>query len=120
MKAANAVAALSALAQESRLAVYRALVQAGPDGLQPSDLTAKLDVAPATLSFHLAQLRHAGLITVTRHGRALVYAANFTAMNSLLGYLTENCCGGDLAACGAPQCAPTKPEKRLRAGGRIT
>ena len=102
MKATTAVAALAALAQENRLAVFRALVQAGPEGLCPTDLGKKLDVASATLSFHLAQLRHAGLITVTRHGRSLTYAANFPVMDALIGFLTENCCNGDVAACASP------------------
>ena len=117
MKSKPAVAALSALAQESRLAVFRALVQAGPSGLCPSELTEKLSVTGPTLSFHLAQLRHAGLITVTREGRSLHYAANFDAMNALIGFLTENCCAEDEAACLTVQCQPqpTKSRSRSRA-----
>jgi DNA-binding transcriptional ArsR family regulator len=106
MKSKSAVAALSALAQENRLAVFRALVEAGPSGLCPSELTDKLGVAAPTLSFHLAQLRHARLVSVTREGRTLHYSADFNAMNSLIGFLTENCCGGDAAACSPVQCGP--------------
>jgi ArsR family transcriptional regulator, arsenate/arsenite/antimonite-responsive transcriptional repressor len=105
MKSKSAVAALSALAQENRLAVFRALVEAGPPGLCPSELTDTLGVAAPTLSFHLAQLRHAGLVRVTREGRTLHYAANFNAMNALIAFLTENCCGGD-AVCSPVQCSP--------------
>jgi DNA-binding transcriptional ArsR family regulator len=106
MKAKIAVAALSALAQENRLAVFRSLVQAGPSGLRPSELSDTLGVAGPTLSFHLAQLRHAGLVNVTREGRSLHYAANFNAMNGLIGFLTENCCAGDGAACSPVKCSP--------------
>jgi|SRR5579871_556199 len=106
MKLQSAVAALSALAQDNRLAVFRALVEAGPPGLCPGELSDKLGVSAPTLSFHLAQLRHAGLIGVTREGRTLHYAANFDAMNALIGFLTENCCGGDVAKCLPAQCAP--------------
>lgn len=114
MKVKSAVAALSALAQENRLAVFRALVEAGPAGLCPGDMTETLGVASPTLSFHLAQLRHAGLVGVTREGRTLHYAANFNAMNSLIGFLTENCCGGDVAACSTAQCKPAaKPVKTV-------
>jgi DNA-binding transcriptional ArsR family regulator len=119
MKAKFAVTALSALAQENRLGVFRALVEAGPSGLRPSELGERLGVAAPTLSFHLAQLRHAGLITVTREGRTLFYAANFNAMNALIGFLTENCCGGDAAACAPLQCGAvpktTKTVARKRA-----
>lgn len=115
MKTKTAVAALSALAQEHRLAAYRALVQAGPEGLCPSDLAERLDVPGPTLSFHLAQLRHAGLVTVERRSRSLIYAANYSAMNALVGFLTENCCGGT-SVC-APLCTPktAKPRRSVRA-----
>jgi DNA-binding transcriptional ArsR family regulator len=116
MKLQSAVAALSALAQENRLAVFRALVEAGPQGLCPTELSDKLGVPAPTLSFHLAQLRHAGLIGVTREGRTLHYAANFHAMNALVGFLTENCCGGDAAKCFPVQCAPAA--KTTNANGR--
>jgi DNA-binding transcriptional ArsR family regulator len=106
MKANSAVAALSALAQENRLAAFRALVQAGRSGLCPGELGETLGVPGPTLSFHLAQLKHAGLVKVTREGRSLHYVANFAAMNALIGFLTENCCAGDGAACFAAQCGP--------------
>lgn len=98
MKSNAAVTRLSALAQESRLAVFRLLVQAGPDGLCVGDIGAKLRVAPPTLSFHLKELTHAGLIKARQEGRFIYYSPDFKAMNDLVAYLTENCCGGQ--ACG--------------------
>ena len=95
MKKSAAVAALSALAQETRLDIYRLLVQAGPPGLPAGRIAERLDLPPATLSFHLTQLRQAALIDFRRESRSLIYAAENDAMNSLLGYLTENCCQGD-------------------------
>jgi ArsR family transcriptional regulator, arsenate/arsenite/antimonite-responsive transcriptional repressor len=115
MKSSPAVAALSALAQESRLAIFRALVQAGPEGLCPGALAKKLGVAAPTLSFHLAQLRHAGLIHSARQGRSLSYAANFAAMNALIGFLTEKCCGSDPRACGIAVCRPAAETPRRAA-----
>ena len=113
MKLKTAVASLAALAQENRLAVFRALVQAGPAGLCPGELSDKLDIAGPTLSFHLAQLRHSGLVTATREGRSLHYAANFAAMNSLIDFLTENCCAGSGAQCFSIKCdAPAAPAAR--------
>jgi DNA-binding transcriptional ArsR family regulator len=107
MEKIAAVAALAALAQDTRLDVFRLLVQAGPDGLSPGQIGERLTLASATLSFHLTQLRHAGLVTFRREGRSLIYAAEFTAMNDLLAYLTENCCKGDASACGVRMCDPT-------------
>ena len=83
------VTALAALAQETRLEVYRLLVQAGPDGLPAGSIGAKLSLPLPTLSFHLAQLKHAGLVAARRHGRSIIYAANYVAMNGLVAYLTE-------------------------------
>ena len=103
MESKAAIRALGALAHESRLAIYRLLVQAGPQGLAVGAIGAKLDLAPATLSFHLAGLRHAGLVSERREGRTLYQAADFSAMNGLVGYLSENCCQG--ADCGVA-CAP--------------
>lgn len=88
------VRSLAALAQEVRLRVFRALVVAGNDGLTPGTLAEQLDVASNTLSFHLKELAHAGLITQERQGRNVIYRASFVSMNELLGYLTENCCQG--------------------------
>jgi ArsR family transcriptional regulator, arsenate/arsenite/antimonite-responsive transcriptional repressor len=105
MQTTEAVDALSALAQETRLAIYRLLVEAGPNGLAAGAIAERLDVAPSSLSFHLAQLNHARLIRQRRVSRSLIYAADFAAMNGLVEYLTENCCGG--RSC-APVCRPAK------------
>ena len=94
MKAQTAVAALAALAQTNRLAIFRLLVQRGPEGLCVSAIAAKFDLANATLSFHLKELLSAGLITATQQGRFIYYAANFSTMDRLLDYLTDNCCAG--------------------------
>jgi DNA-binding transcriptional ArsR family regulator len=100
----RAIAALGALAQETRLALFRLLVAAGPAGLRAGVIAEQLGVQPSSLSFHLAQLVHAGLITQRRLSRQLIYSAEYSAMNALLAYLTENCCGRD-AVC-APVCDP--------------
>jgi ArsR family transcriptional regulator len=102
MEIKDIIAALAALAQESRLAVFRLLVQTGPEGLAASKIAETLDMPPSSLSFHLKELMHAGLITQTRSGRSLIYAADFGTMNGLLGFLTENCCGGNV-------CVPVRP-----------
>src|ERR1700750_1878360 len=94
METTDAVTALSALAQDNRLDVFRLLVQSGPDGMQAGAIAEALDLAPNTLTFHFDRLRMAGLVTVRRDGRSMIYAAQFDTMNSLLGFLTENCCGG--------------------------
>lgn len=90
----DVVRSLAALAQEVRLRVFRHLVVAGPQGTTPGDLATQLGVAPNTLSFHLKELSHAGLITQERQGRNLIYRASFEHMNALLAYLTQNCCQG--------------------------
>lgn len=95
MKDKNVIAALSALAQESRLAVFRLLVQTGPEGLPATQIAERLDIPPSSLSFHLKELMHAELVNQKKDGRSLIYSANFKTMNSLLGFLTENCCGGN-------------------------
>lgn len=97
MQEPQVIRSLAALAQEARLRTFRALVVAGPEGLTPSALAEQLGIAANTLSFHLKELTNAELITQERQGRNLVYRASFDTMNSLLGYLTENCCHG--AAC---------------------
>ena len=90
----QAVSALSALAHTQRLRVFRALVVAGPEGLTPSVLADQLDVARNTLSFHLKELAHAGLVSIEQQGRNLIYRAEYDHMNGLIGYLTEHCCQG--------------------------
>src|SRR5437773_12098360 len=111
MERLGAVAALAALAQEHRLEVYRLLVQAGPDGMAAGEVAGKLGIAPNTLTFHFDRLRHAGLVSVARHGRSLVYAARYETMNNLLGYLTDNCCGGRAELCKPASRGPAKRKK---------
>src|ERR1700742_3037144 len=94
MEKTDAVAALAALAQDNRLDVFRLLVQAGPEGMTAGAVAEALDLAPNTLTFHFDRLRMASLVTVQREGRSMIYAAQFDTMNALLGFLTENCCGG--------------------------
>ncbi|HEY9550083.1 MAG TPA: metalloregulator ArsR/SmtB family transcription factor [Kiloniellaceae bacterium] len=111
MEKARALAGLAALAQESRLDIFRLLVESGPGGLPAGDIGDRLALPGATLSFHLKELRQAGLVSFRRAGRSLIYAADFTAMGGLVAYLTENCCGG---RCPAPQrgataCKETTP-----------
>jgi ArsR family transcriptional regulator, arsenate/arsenite/antimonite-responsive transcriptional repressor len=107
MEARHVIAALGALAHETRLAAFRLLVQRGPDGLSAGTLAGALAVPPSSLTFHLQQLTHAGLITQRRVSRQLIYATDFTAMNAVMAYLTENCCGGGAAQC-APVCCPAE------------
>jgi DNA-binding transcriptional ArsR family regulator len=113
METSSAVAALSALAQESRLEVFRVLVQAGPDGLPAGEIGERLGIPPATLSFHLAQLRHAGLIGMRRDGRSLIYSADYDSMNGLMDFLTENCCRGS-APCAVPRTVQVKGQRKSR------
>jgi len=104
MEKQDAIAALGALAQETRLDIFRLLVQAGADGIPAGQIGERLGLPSATLSFHLNQLKHAGLVTFRRESRSLIYMAEYPAMNALLGYLTENCCQGDAAGCGVAVC----------------
>ena len=97
MQTKSALAALAALSQESRLAIFRLLVQTGPEGLAASKIAEHLGIAPSSLSFHLKELAHAELIVARQDGRFIIYAAHIGSMNALIGFLTENCCGG--AAC---------------------
>jgi DNA-binding transcriptional ArsR family regulator len=113
MEKIDAVAALAALAQGSRLDVFRLLVQAGPDGMPAGAVAGALDLAPNTLTFHFDRLRQAGLLTVRREGRSMIYAARFETMNALLVFLTENCCGGAPEKC--TPAAVCKPARRKRA-----
>jgi ArsR family transcriptional regulator len=101
MQTKQAITALAAIAQESRLAVFRLLVQTGADGLIASKISEQLDIPASSLSFHLKELANANLIQSQQNGRFITYAANFDAMNELIGFLTENCCGGT-------ECAPSK------------
>jgi len=105
MESKQAVSALAALAQETRLAVFRLLVQTGPTGLSVGEIGEAVKAAPATLSFHLKEMTHAGLIEPRQDGRYIFYAANFPRMNELLAFLTENCCARDGVTC-APGCGP--------------
>jgi ArsR family transcriptional regulator, arsenate/arsenite/antimonite-responsive transcriptional repressor len=89
------ISALAALAQESRLAIFRLLVQAGPEGLPAMQIAEQLGIPPSSLSFHLKELTYANMIVQKKAGRSLIYSANFDTMNGLLGFLTENCCGGN-------------------------
>jgi ArsR family transcriptional regulator, arsenate/arsenite/antimonite-responsive transcriptional repressor len=113
MKKHDALAALAALAQDNRLDIFRLLVEAGPDGLAAGKVSEKLGLAPNTLTFHFDRLRDAGLVTVRRNGRSMIYAAVFDAMHGLLAYLTENCCQGAVETC-AP-IAACKPSRSKRA-----
>jgi DNA-binding transcriptional ArsR family regulator len=106
------LAALSALAQESRLAVFRLLVQAGPAGMAASRIAGHLDIAPSSLSFHLKELSHAGLLASRQDGRFVIYSANVEAMNGLIGFLTENCCGGVPCGAAAPDTCATGKQSR--------
>jgi ArsR family transcriptional regulator, arsenate/arsenite/antimonite-responsive transcriptional repressor len=126
MEKQAALAALAALAQESRLDIYRLLVQAGSAGIPAGQIGERLELPAPTLSFHLNQLRQAGLISFQRQGRSLIYATEYEKMNDLLAYLTENCCQGE--ACESTQCRPaaarrthkgeTRDETRTRARRR--
>jgi ArsR family transcriptional regulator, arsenate/arsenite/antimonite-responsive transcriptional repressor len=118
MKRSAVIGALGALAHETRLDIFRLLVQRGPEGMPAGEIGARLEQPSPTMSFHLNQLRFAGLVTSRRESRSIIYSANFRAMNDLLSYLTENCCGSNLAACapGASQCLPQQisTSKRTR------
>jgi DNA-binding transcriptional ArsR family regulator len=111
MENSDAVSALAALAQGNRLDVFRLLVQAGPDGMAAGRVAEALGLAPNTLTFHFDRLRLAGLVTVRREGRSMIYAAQFEAMNTLLGFLTENCCQGTADNCAPAVCKPTKSKR---------
>jgi len=115
MKKRDALAALAALAQDNRLDVFRLLVEAGPDGMPAGSVASTLGLAPNTLTFHFDRLRDAGLVTVRREGRSMIYAAQFDTMSALLAYLTENCCQGASAACApASVCKPARNSKRVK------
>ena len=109
----QAIDALAALAQETRLQVYRLLVEAGPEGMPAGRIGEALDLPPATLSFHLAHLARAGLAQSRQDGRFVIYSADFQNMNALVGYLTENCCGSG-------SCAPMPTKITLKGKGNET
>lgn len=112
MKKDQAVSALAALAQDNRLDIFRLLVEAGPEGLAAGHVAQTLRLAPNTLTFHFDRLRDAGLVTVRRDGRSMIYAARFETMNGLLGFLTENCCQGAPEACDPVMvCKPTRGKR---------
>ncbi len=114
MKSAQAVLALGALAHETRLAIYRMLVERGPDGLSAGVIAENLGLPPSSLTFHVQHLHRAGLITQRRLSRQLIYAADFTNMSQLVGFLTENCCGQGRAAC-LPPARPVAARKSRKA-----
>ena len=109
----SAVEALGALAQEHRLTIFKLLVQAGDDGLPAGAIASKLGVPNSSLSFHLAHLTRAGLVRQERHGRSLIYSADYAAMNALVGYLMENCCAG-AAGCGPDESCDSTPSLKQR------
>ncbi len=110
METNQAVRALGALAQASRLGIFRLLVEAGPVGMAAGQIAEQLGIAPSSLSFHMKELTHAELVTVEQRGRFMIYAANYAQMNALMGFLTENCCAGQAcAATEAPACARPLP-----------
>jgi DNA-binding transcriptional ArsR family regulator len=121
MKTKQAITALGALAQETRLEIFRLLVQRGPEVLAAGAIADNLSVPGATLSFHLQQLMHAGLIEQRRESRSLIYSANYISMNALVGFLTENCCGGAVScapACDVTAIAESAPATARRASSR--
>lgn len=112
METKNTIAALAALAQETRLAIFRLLVETGPQGLAVGAIAEKLGLANATLSFHLKELTNAGLTIATPNGRSIVYSADFETMNGLIAYLTENCCAGSSCSPSIAACTPVSVQKK--------
>ena len=108
METTDAVTALGALAQDNRLDVFRLLVEAGPQGMPAGEVASALKLAPNTLTFHFDRLRFAGLVTVRRNGRSMIYSARFEAMNDLVSFLTENCCQGAQEKCAPVAVCRTK------------
>jgi ArsR family transcriptional regulator, arsenate/arsenite/antimonite-responsive transcriptional repressor len=127
MKKSGVIAALGALSQETRLDIFRLLVQKGPEGLPAGEIGARLGQPSPTMSFHLNQLRFAGLVTSRRASRSIIYSANFKAMTDLIAYMTENCCGGKAelcppaasSDCGA-QCAPIQTTTDKKKSRRVS
>jgi DNA-binding transcriptional ArsR family regulator len=117
MEKTDAVAALAALAQDNRLDVFRLLVQAGPEGMAAGEVASALNLAPNTLTFHFDRLRNAGLVTVRRDGRSMIYAARYETMNGLLAFLSDNCCAGvpKSGAIAKANCTPKRNKKHVSA-----
>jgi ArsR family transcriptional regulator len=118
VRTTRVIEALGALAHEHRLAIYRLLVQRGPQGLPAGAIGERIGLVPSSLTFHLQNLQHAGLITQRRESRQLFYAADFAVMNGLVGYLTENCCGNSGAMC-LPSCAPAEVAKPVKRAAKV-
>jgi ArsR family transcriptional regulator len=117
MKTPQVIGALSALAHEHRLAIYRLLVERGPEGLPAGTIGDRIGLLPSSLTFHLQNLQRAGLTTQRRVSRQLIYSADFDAMNGLIGHLTDNCCGQSSGVC-APGCQPIATAPKLRSKSR--
>lgn len=117
MKTSAVIGALGALAHDHRLAIYRLLVQRGPDGLPAGAIGERVGLVPSSLTFHLQNLQRAGLIAQRRESRQLIYSADFAVMNGLVGYLTENCCGNSSDDCSS-SCAPAAPAKTAKRAAR--
>ena len=112
MKTKSIITALAALAQESRLAIFRTLVQAGPAGLSAGKIGEATKIAPSSITFHMKELVHAEMVTSRNEGRFVIYSANFDTMNTVLAFLTENCCGGNpCASVCDPACATSETSK---------
>src|ERR1700729_4282569 len=118
MKPPAVIRALGALAHEHRLAIYRLLVQRGPEGLPAGTIGQRIGLLPSSLTFHLQTLQRAGLIAQRRDSRQLIYSADFSVMNGLVGYLTENCCGNSGAECSLI-CAPARPAKAVKRPAKV-
>jgi len=118
MESKIVIGALAALAQETRLEIFRLLVQVGPTGLAAGEVAAELKIAPATLSFHLKELSRAELVVARQEGRFIFYSANFERMGALIAFLTENCCARDGVSCGPGEnCRPTRKTAGARQKG---
>jgi ArsR family transcriptional regulator, arsenate/arsenite/antimonite-responsive transcriptional repressor len=126
MKKSAVIAALGALAQETRLEIFRMLVRKGPEGLPAGEIGSRLGQPSPTVSFHLNQLRFAGLVRPRRASRSIIYSANFAMMTDLIGYLTENCCGGRPELCAPamsaciPECAPQASASAIKKTRRVS
>jgi ArsR family transcriptional regulator len=118
MKTPQVIGALSALAHEHRLAIYRLLVERGPEGLPAGTIGERIGLVPSSLTFHLQNLQRAGLITQQRASRQLIYSADFDVMNGLVGYLTENCCKASGESC-SNVCAPTRSPKAAKRAAKV-